>query len=701
MNLDNRPSESLKPLAKELSALLWSKNGDAGKKIELFRQLQPALDAREPGERKEDPQEVPEDTVGIWKRISKDGKLFFRRDFDQRADWLSWADVHDIPPKGNRRRIVLLGESVARGYYYDPYYNVAKELEAILKAQRLTVETEIIDLARTGMGMQDLCRMMRSCIRLEPDAVIIFGGNNWELEFTGSLEPEDQENIQQTFYTHGFPGMKTLMEQKFSRLVSDLLGCADTTLVGKGIPVIMMIPEFNLRDWKSVEPEQGMMWMPDGANEKWLCARDAAREAKKNRDMDRFGVAAAEMVGANPAHPLGFEWLGEFHAHCGQYEEARKAFATARDLILFTGRFCAPRCYGLIQDGILKEAPALGIRVIDLPAVFAHEWPDHIPNRDQFLDYCHLTIEGIKLAMRHAAREVIEVLTGKSIPVSSVRASALFPDKNVLAIAHFGAAIHNSHTGQPAELLRYHCARAIGYSPEAKQPMMEFMDFATRRSSSIFCKSFEKIAAGRKMRQYDGGVVSLANPARRKLLDVDLVDAIVNALHTVNIHLGEEIGELRTKEHHIGPEGIDLLESFYSRTDYNSFIGVPDSIVYGARTTESLFRFVFQGDGSGLAFSITCRTPGREDDGKCIGIFVNDVPGPIAKVPMGARWTTNHFTIGPGQLRKGLNTLRIGWPYTFQPLQPVHSTSHHMKLKQVYPVLGEISALRVRALQVE
>src|SRR5262245_21445068 len=48
--------------------------------------------------------------------------------------WHFWANVQKIPAKGQRQRIVLLGESVARGYLYDPQFNPAMALQAMMNA---------------------------------------------------------------------------------------------------------------------------------------------------------------------------------------------------------------------------------------------------------------------------------------------------------------------------------------------------------------------------------------------------------------------------------------------------------------------------------------------------------------------------------------------------------------------------------------
>ena len=44
-----------------------------------------------------------------------------------------------------------------------------------------------------------------------------------------------------------------------------------------------------------------------------------------------------------------------------------------------------------------------------------------------FLDYCHLTAEGINLAMAAVASKVLASLTGKTIPPQNLAKQILFP----------------------------------------------------------------------------------------------------------------------------------------------------------------------------------------------------------------------------------------------------------------------------------
>jgi len=403
------------------------------------------------------------------------------------------------------------------------------------------------------------------------------------------------------------------------------------------------------------------------------------------------------MVDINPANPLGYEFLADFYILKGQYAEARLALELARDMVLYSGGMTTPRCSKLIREVILKEAPGAGIRVVDLPGIFAGEYPARVSDKSLFLDYCHLTVEGIKLAMRHTARAITTILTGKEVPATKIRASNLYPDGETLAGAHFGAAIHNAHHGQSRETLHYHCKKAVEHSSKIKIPMTEFADFASRRASSNFCRTFAEIVVGGYLRQYEGGLSALLHPPNRKLLDIDLVDAIVESFGEERNVIGDKIARLRAGEHGIGNEPLDLLESFYCADHYGMSPGKPPAVLFSARTTESNFSFIVPEKIDWVDFTISCRTPGQQKPGQSIRIYTNGEKDTLTEIPMSRDWSSWSFSLSGDRLKAGTNRLSIHWPCSFRPLATAKPIDHYSLRKLVCPIFGEIFSFQAVA----
>ncbi|HET9790984.1 MAG TPA: hypothetical protein VFR08_06755, partial [Candidatus Angelobacter sp.] len=171
------------------------------------------------------------DRVGIWER--KKGSDNFVRRRDLANQWTWWANVGRIAPKQAKRRVVLIGESVARGYLYDPQFNPAKALDSIFRSRLGAGEIETIDLAKTGMSCELAKDVALSSLVLEPDCIIIFAGNNW---VTDSYRALGSGNAIAVLREDGIPALKRLVEQKLAKLGRNIVKEIADELVARHIP---------------------------------------------------------------------------------------------------------------------------------------------------------------------------------------------------------------------------------------------------------------------------------------------------------------------------------------------------------------------------------------------------------------------------------------------------------------------------------
>ena len=171
-----RPSDSTKQACQRAAEALVTKSN----RDEVLRTLSDHGVAVAPESRAGESQLSAEQgaSVGIWREGIERGEKWFVREPNPSARL--WADIERIPPKGNRRRVVLLGESAARGYFYDPHYTFARAVADVLTFGGAN-DVEVIDLARTDAILQDLVELMQQAISLEPDVLLVFAGNNWVL----------------------------------------------------------------------------------------------------------------------------------------------------------------------------------------------------------------------------------------------------------------------------------------------------------------------------------------------------------------------------------------------------------------------------------------------------------------------------------------------------------------------------------------
>src|SRR5215208_4815961 len=199
----DRPPESLKTFANRTAQVAMS--DDSAQMVRLLRlsgllalpttQTQAA--------------ETNPDHVGIWERKVENGKTCFVRRMEAMNEWLMWANVGRIEARGSKRRVVFIGESVARGYLYDPEFNPALALRIILEAQFGADEIEVVDLARTNLAYE-VRELAIAALQLEPDVAIIFGGNNWSVS-TPTLN--DIAKLDQALASEGMAGAKRISDE--------------------------------------------------------------------------------------------------------------------------------------------------------------------------------------------------------------------------------------------------------------------------------------------------------------------------------------------------------------------------------------------------------------------------------------------------------------------------------------------------------
>ena len=177
--------------------------------------------------------------VGIWEPRFINGQVAYERSERFQHEWIHWADVSHITPKGKKKRIVFIGESVARGYFYDPLFTPTLVLQTMLQLCNVPQGVEVIDLARNNLWFKnDLLLLIDSARMLEPDVFVIFSGNNLALEKNMLKQRGIAVMLRKS---GGIPAIKTyfeaLMEKEVERIAKRL-----KTLQ---IPTVFIIPEFN------------------------------------------------------------------------------------------------------------------------------------------------------------------------------------------------------------------------------------------------------------------------------------------------------------------------------------------------------------------------------------------------------------------------------------------------------------------------
>lgn len=616
--------------------------------------------------------------IGIW----EGGPQGYERSAALRDEWLHWADVQSIPPKGERKRVLLLGESVARGFLYDPDFNPAKALEAALLTA-LGQPVEIVDLAKVNLLELELTSLIDTAPALEPDVLVVFAGNNW-----GQADTRDRHLHATILREEGVLGIKAQREQRLAAFVRTLQ--QQLTGLSARLPIVLVIPEVNLADWR-LDADADAPWLPLGRNRRWLECRTEARSALASGRLDETAALAHEMVDLDgDTASSGWTILADCARTTGDLAAARRYLEKARDarrLWDFTHQ--TPRTHSVAQQALRDCALPGRIAVVDLPSCFAAWQVGELPGRRLFLDYCHLSAEGIRVAMAATALEVANLLdAGRSFPeIESLAQEIPPPSPHIEATAHFAGALHSSSWGQPSPFISYLCHEAARQSPEVAQAMRVFLEVQVLRAPTWACAASERlpVIATPFLARHIVGIPKLFQP--------ELLPAIADALEENGLPSLTFLEQLRKEERSLSDHPRDLLDSYYRPSLLD--LGWPEwpNPIGRAYSPTSRYPWVSRTPRE-VAFKLNCRRMRAAGPGEC-QVRINGTC--VIRFSLTSEWSTFRFSAPSDLVKNGVNWLEIDWPMDLpcgdEEIEHIAREHEHGRILPLRPIFAEISLL--------
>ncbi|HEX8560230.1 MAG TPA: hypothetical protein VF668_19190, partial [Pyrinomonadaceae bacterium] len=463
--------------------------------------------------------------------------------------------------------------------------------------------------------------------------------------------------------------------------------------------LVWMIPEFNLADWR--DPVTNAPHLPGRLNREWLDLLAGAESALRDGDDARASELASRMVEIDGGVAVaGLYILAGCHERAGRVDEARDCLERARDAVSWDlSRQVMPRTYRATQNALRETLGDYPIQVIDLPALFKEHLGGGIAGRSLIIDYCHLTVEGIQVAMGAAAACVVKALTGAETSWREMANSDIAPSKEIEAEASFLAAVHNAHWFQSYDLVRYYCARALQLSPHVAELMINYLELQARPLvPALMSGSEEHISqmGSSLMHQY------LLSKNEKRLEKV-LYDAAVDALAEAGVDARARLDRFRREEHSVSQGETNLLAYYYC-----SAVNQPQELAWLIETSHKKYqpnktayykaywpesRFVFFADGGrAVRLDLTCRLPAGAAGGAPVGVMLNGRPQ--VQIAADREWGTWEIDLAGEAVRDGLNELSVWWPTPEFPgaaaLEKVKSNLFERELAEFYPVFGEI-----------
>lgn len=374
--------------------------------------------------------------IGIW---SYQDEQWIRNEAYYN-EWSCWADIPVLRKKSpNSHRTLLLGESNARAYLYDPVVTLASALEKQLNINS-DQNHEVLDLARIDITAAGVRRLMTQILPLHPDTIVFMCGNNWiQLE---SLGPNDCLVLSQLLKDKGIEAARSyFIDECVTPDAKSTLNLLNSLVQELDANVVLVIPEFNLGDWRLDENLSEFM-LPDVSNMSPKTFQDSADKAIKAND-----------------------------AVC-----AKIHLQSARDGVMGLPIRFSPRCPAIIQSLFRDFGEQYRFLTVDLPVIFEGLTDNGIPGKELFIDYCHLNLNGLGVLVSHLVSAISSA--GDKQPQDCD--IAISPTD--LAASYFMAAIHNAHYGQPYDSILHYCDLAIFVYPEAKDMFALYLSIVSAHS---------------------------------------------------------------------------------------------------------------------------------------------------------------------------------------------------------------------------
>jgi hypothetical protein len=649
--------------------------------------------------------------ISIWQPQTRDGDTVWVR-----PPPAAFGDHYASRPELTRKRaelplrVVLFGESVAAGYLYAPRLTPAGVLEAQLQAFGGSNNFEVIDLARTNETLSGLRATVRASLQINPDVLVLFVGNNWNLLETPAhsayaADPVARKAFAATLREQGLDGAETDAWQRLQDRASAVF--EEIALIARtvGIPVLVVIPEVNLADWENRQP---VAWLPGDGVARWHESYRAAVAALERGDSATAVEAAKAMLALDQGRcPTPWRLLARAHVAAGDLAAAAAAARHEVDCTNYSSIafLAAPQFGPRVQQWLRDAARRLRLRTVDLPVVFADHSGSSLPGHRLFLDYCHLSAEGFAVAMAAVAAAVFDVSgmieQPPTWPSLLARVPAPCVSSETEAVACLGAAIHGAHrlltTGAKSAVIEFWCRAALAAAPAIEATLLDVVEARCAGDPAVLSAAVQRNADspyrlllqhGWRWAQLDADVIGAIRellPAHAEAIDRLLIDAARLPLELA------------------APPWRWLWEPL--ERCFDEAIDSPDvtrPAYLRCLWPETSFVLISDCERE-LELQLTMRLPllpGLATRTGRVAVLVGELQ--IASVELGDRWSKTSLRLPNSALRRGLNRLMLRWPLppalAVDPLAAVAERLAQGYHADLHPVFGEVFSVRVSAL---
>jgi hypothetical protein len=412
------------------------------------------------------------ESLGPW-RISRSHESFEWRLTDQPSinDRGAWEmSRHAISgEKGNRIRVILIGESAAGSFGYWEESTIARQLAARLA--RADEDFDVIDLTCVNASMELCIDIMKHAVTLDPDYFVVYCANNEAKSLVdnfdnGALNAEVSSTVRWSFTNDANldqfgPSMIAALAAHCVNQLARVKQIADHF----DVSLLYILPESNTVDWV---PQEKLPFSLSG------------------RDVLQMQARGRQAASQDDRHPSQLSaWEAGRTLQVADPVKARDLYDAAREIGIGAFVNAIPQTVSTVAESLRRYCHKEQIEHVDMPALFRSEDHKKWPDRQYFIDYCHLSAVGIsELASECAMR--ISRLHGLETSRAVLDVPLEIAPREQFLGAVVGA-IHNYHYGQPAEIVTHWVRNALcaGW-PHAREFLSLIRSFLLERARETF-----------------------------------------------------------------------------------------------------------------------------------------------------------------------------------------------------------------------
>ena len=645
--------------------------------------------------------------IGIWSpQDTRDGVVFVRDDSAPTRAW--WPPQKTLMPKKSHLplRVCLLGESTAAGWFYAPAQTPALVLDDQLRQARPGI-FEVLDLTMVNLQPNMLMELTAAALQLTPDLIVIFAGNNWPMRLPSypNVGLHDSQSAADALRRDGVAGLLEIAQERTRNNAEETLEVIAAISESSGVPVVLVVPEVNLTDWQRRRP---VGWLSGNDTQRWHDLRTEAADLLQQGAAEAAALRAETMIELDGGTcPTSHEILARARLLQGKSDEAREAFQAAVDCRVWDNFPSMPSATTAVQEAMRFAAQRHEFALVDLPDVFARYTNSQLPGRALFLDYCHLTLQGMKVAMAAVTAEVLEISDADGFgetdwvslvdrfaePSVSAESDALVKFMTALYNAHYGADFKDTTPDKPSAAMHWLTESRNAWDG-IEQTMLAYV--ATRGVRA------ESLRFSVELRRFYESISSLERQsAYHQCLDPDVVHAIGRVLEDPDYEIPEAIDARLPAERLTSGETVDLSRPEYHwRVDdrYQDAGGFANDAKLPYRARWPVSDFCLPTDGvADLCLTLVARRPISDEVGD-VTVSVNGTM--VGLLRLGREWARTTLPIAGETLQRGFNKVSLHWPALPSDGDRIRNEIIERLSSGIpvdlHPVFGEVFSLTVR-----